>query len=97
MDDYAPLKGLKKLGPWQAVPISAADGQMAVLARRVEGSGERIALVDEDDRIVAVVVSLPELEDLEDHLAVAQNELDRRDGKGSISGEEMIAKLKGLG
>ncbi|MDT0441426.1 hypothetical protein [Streptomyces johnsoniae] len=94
MDDYAPLEGLHKLGPWDAIPISAADGQLRVLARRVADSREEIALTDENGKIVAVVMSVAKLEDLEDDLAIARNEIDRRDGKEPISHEELVAKLR---
>ncbi|MFR9725803.1 hypothetical protein ACL02R_20915 [Streptomyces sp. MS19] len=94
MDAYTPLSGLKKLGPWNAMPITCADGQMNVLARRVEESRERIALVDGDDRIVAVVVCLPELEDLEDDLAIARNTVARLEGKEPTPHEEFMKQLE---
>ncbi|UCM86937.1 hypothetical protein [Streptomyces marincola] len=94
MSDYAPLRGLVKLGPWDAIPLSAAGEQLAVLARRVADSREEIALTDEDGAIVAVVISPSKLEDLEEELALTRNEIDRRDGKEPISHEDLVAKLR---
>ncbi|MDT0446800.1 type II toxin-antitoxin system prevent-host-death family antitoxin [Streptomyces johnsoniae] len=94
MSEYAPLRGLTRLGPWDAIPVSAAGEQLAVLARRVADSREEIALTDEEGTIVAVVISPSKLEDLEDDLAVARNEIDRRDGKEPIPHEELVARLR---
>ncbi|UCM91209.1 hypothetical protein [Streptomyces marincola] len=58
MNDHAPLHGLVRLGPWDAIPFSAAGEQLAVLAQRVADSREEIALTDEDGNIVAIVISL---------------------------------------
>ncbi|WP_159029949.1 hypothetical protein [Streptomyces marincola] len=95
MIDDAPLRGLVKLGSWDAIPLSAAGEQLAVLARRVADSREEIALTDEDGAIVAVVISPSKLADLEEQLALTRNEIDRRDGKEPIPYEDLLATLRG--
>ncbi|WP_190232997.1 hypothetical protein [Streptomyces avicenniae] len=95
MDEYTPLRGLVRLGPWDAMPIPDAGEQLQAVARRVADSREEIALTDSDGRIVAVVISLPKLEDLEENLSLARNEIDRRDGKELTSHEDFMKELRG--
>jgi hypothetical protein len=94
VDDYAPLEGLRKIGPWDAIPISAAGEQLAVVARRVADSREEIALTDEEGNIVAVVISPAKLEDLEDDLAIAQNAVARSEGRAPTPHEDFMKELE---
>ncbi|WP_059006349.1 hypothetical protein [Streptomyces specialis] len=95
MDDYAPLEGLHKLGPWDAIPISSAGKQLNVLARRVADSRDDIALTDEDGKIVALVISPAVLEDLEDELAITRAELRTLKGEEGIPHEDVVREIRG--
>ncbi|WP_052850376.1 hypothetical protein [Streptomyces avicenniae] len=95
MDDYAPLEGLRKLGPWDVMSIPDAQRQLGAVARRIAESRDDIALTDGEDRIVALIINPEVLEDLKAELAFARNEIDRRDGKEPLDGEEVVARLRG--
>lgn len=97
MSEYVPLQGVTRIGPWDAIPLSAVDGQVDALARRVADSGEEIALTDEEGNIVAVVISPSKLEDLEDDLAIAQNSVDRLQGRPPTPHEDFLKELESNG
>jgi PHD/YefM family antitoxin component YafN of YafNO toxin-antitoxin module len=89
------LEGLHKLGPWDAIPIPVAGEQLNALARRVADSREEIALTDEDEKIVALMISPAVLEDLEDELAITRAELRTLKGEEGFPHEDVVREIRG--
>ncbi|MFR9722955.1 hypothetical protein ACL02R_06210 [Streptomyces sp. MS19] len=94
MDEYAPLEGLRKLGPWEVMSIPDAQRQLMPLARRIAESRDDIALVDTEDRIIALVINPSVLEDLEDELAATRAELRKLRGERGIPHEEVLKEMR---
>ncbi|WP_052849884.1 hypothetical protein [Streptomyces avicenniae] len=94
MDDYAPLEGLRKLGPWDVMSIPDAQRQLGAVARRISESRDDIALTDAEDRIVALIINPAVLEDLEDDLALARSELRKLRGEEGVPHEDVLRETR---